>query len=144
LKGNAQIYLKEAEEGDDKEDISFPRRDSAVKKSGRPQIDKESLKSRNKRSTDVNWSKNWYWMLLDSTWKELGFVVIGVYSMSAVFLALLTIPYFHEIQGTDSPEVEHLGKFEISFVFIVTNLLSIGLGTFEPSGRWTQAITVVR
>jgi hypothetical protein len=36
LKGNAQIYLKEAEEGDDKEDISFPRRDSAVKKSGRP------------------------------------------------------------------------------------------------------------
>ena len=140
FKGNAQIYLREK----DDDGTSFSNRDGeAIKKSGRPQIDKDSLKSRNRRTAEVNWAKNWYWMLLDSSWKELGFVVLAVYSLTGILLALLTLPAFHEIQGTDSPEVSHLGTFEVSFVFIITNLLSIGLGTFEPSGRWTQMITVM-
>ncbi|GMH93841.1 hypothetical protein TrVE_jg1886 [Triparma verrucosa] len=105
-----------------------------------PTVDKSSLKSRTARSSKVNWSKNWYWMLLDSTWRELSMVVIFIYVTIALLFAGFTMPFFSEIGGTEDTELE---EFEVGFVFIMTNLLSIGLGTFEPSGRATQIITVM-
>ena len=67
--------------------------------------------------------------------------MIVVYASVALILGLFTLPFYGEIGGIDTDP--GLAKFEISFIFIMTNLLSIGLGTFEPSGRATQILTII-
>ena len=135
----ARIHMIDEDEGEEaskKKPKYFSRR-------GRPKIDKESLKSRQKRSADVNWGKNWYWMLLDASWMQLGGVVTVIYTFIALIFAIITTLFFDELSGTDNEDVSGLGRFEMSMMFVITNLVSIGLGTFEPSGRATQVITIL-
>ena len=104
-----------------------------------PRVDRASMKSQTKRSGRVNLAKNWYWLLLDASWSTLAKVIVVVYVAVTLLFSLMTLPYIGEIHGREDWDG---GSFETAFVFILTNLLSIGLGTFEPSGRATQFITL--
>ena len=114
---------------------------SASPARNRPKIDRDALKSKTKRSKNLDLRKNWYWLLLDSGYKKLMLVVILAYASVSFLMALITLPFEDQITGGEDLD-ETIHGFHKVFLYTLTNVISMGLGTFEPTRPESQYLAV--
>jgi hypothetical protein len=97
----------------------------------RPSKGKSALQA--SRKGYISFADSWYFLLLDSSYKKMAFVVFCFYLIACIIFTLIAYPFTGQIQNATNPNKnsEDL-DWTVAIVFSVTHVITMGYGQFFP------------
>jgi len=78
------------------------------------------------------YAKNWYYKMLDISWKYVFLLVTMAYILTCIFASLFTMIFAHQIECESGVGEFIPGSFGAACVFSVSNVLTLGFGPCLP------------